>query len=265
MFAHAGWPRFLRWPVFVLVRTAIRHLVMIACEYVLIARISVRPTRIAALTFDDGPNLEQTPKLLAVLRKLDVPATFFLIGVHVAEAPGVVRALADAGMEIGNHSLSHVSLRGKSFAEQAHEIVEGARLISAASGKPVGLFRPPYGDFDDLTVAAATAAGQTMVLWNINPNEWRGVDTVTTVTRVVSAARTPAVILMHDSSPTTVAAIPRIVAAYRRAGFRFVPVSEVPQGHWERYSPQFAPDPTRTSRPRAVHNLPGETTSYERP
>jgi peptidoglycan/xylan/chitin deacetylase (PgdA/CDA1 family) len=249
MFAHTGRPRFLRWPAFVVVRTAIRHLVMIAFEYLLIIRIGGRATRIAALTFDDGPNLEQTPKVLAVLRELDVPATFFLIGAHVAEAPGVVRALADAGMEIGNHALSHVSLRGKSFAEQAHEIVEGARLIAAASGKPVRLFRPPYGDFDDYTVAAVTAAGQAMVLWNINPNDWRGVDTIATVTRVVSAARTPAVILMHDSSPATVAAIPRIVAAYRRAGFRFVPVSEVPQGHWERHSPQFAPDSMRSLKP----------------
>jgi peptidoglycan/xylan/chitin deacetylase (PgdA/CDA1 family) len=240
MFARPAWLRFPRWPVLVTARTAVRRAVMIAFEYLLAVRFARHAGPVVALTFDDGPHAERTPQLLAVLRELDVPATFFLVGVHVEKAPLVVRALADAGMEIGNHSLSHISLRGKPPAQQMQEIMEGARVIAEAAGQPVRLFRPPYGHFDEFTVAAVAAAGQRMVLWNVNPHEWMGTDAVETVTRGVKATRAPVVILMHDASLATVAAIPRIVAAYRRAGFRFAPASEIPEGTWQRYIARFA-------------------------
>lgn len=212
-----------------LVWTTLRRALMIALERLLVMRFNGNAVRLVALTFDDGPHAVQTPKLLEVLCELGVPATFFLIGLHVRENPHVARALADAGMEIGNHGWRHISLRGLPFEEQVREIAHGAREISTAAGQPIRLFRPPFGDFDDRTAAAAAAAGQKLVFWNGNAHEWTGIDPIATVTRVVAAARAPAVILMHDASAATVAAVPRIVAAYRRAGFRFVSVSELLQ------------------------------------
>ena len=211
----------------VFIRWAIRRTVMLAHERFLVFRIARNPTPLVALTFDDGPHPERTPKLLAVLRAINVPATFFLSAERAVEHPGVGRALARAGMEIGNRSLTHVSLAGRSLSEQAHQVVQGARVIAEIAGCAVALFRPPYGDFDERTLEVVAAAGQTMVLWNVDPHEWTGIDWIETVTRVIADAEAPAIVLMHDSSRATIAAVPRIVAAYRRAGFRFVRASEI--------------------------------------
>jgi len=208
-------------------RLVLRRLVVGLLECMLVLR-SVRPRpRLAALTFDDGPRPTLTPALIAALRDCDVPATFFVLGALVQQHPDLVRMLVDAKMEIGSHGMHHISLRGRPAADQAAEIAEGARVIGAASGQRVNLFRAPYGEYDEDTFAALDITGQELVGWNVDPYEWTGIDVVATVARVVSGARTPAVILMHDASASTVAAIPGIVRAYRGAGYRFVTVSEI--------------------------------------
>jgi peptidoglycan/xylan/chitin deacetylase (PgdA/CDA1 family) len=211
------------------VRLVLRRLLLILLEYLLFVRSMRGQPRLAALTFDDGPQPEQTPAVLAALRACNVSATFFLLASHAEQHPDLVRKLADAKMEIGSHAVHHVSLLGKPIDEQIREITEAARIIAAAAGKRVRLFRPPYGEYDEGTLAALAVSKQELVVWNVDPREWTNIDAIETVSRVVAGARAPAIILMHDASRSTVAAIPRIVRAYRRAGYRFVPVSAIPR------------------------------------
>lgn len=183
--------------------------------------------RLAALTFDDGPDPVTTPLLLAALREAGVPATFFVIGVEAQAHADVCRAVTDAGMELGNHTLTHSRLSMLDVATQSHEIVEGARAIAEAGGAAIHLFRPPYGAFDARTLMAAATARQTIVLWNVDSADWSSADDEHVMRNLTDDARSPAIILLHNGLLSTAALIPRIVRAYRDGGFEFVTVSEL--------------------------------------
>jgi peptidoglycan-N-acetylglucosamine deacetylase len=208
-------------------RSAKRRLQRLALERLLALRVARDAVRLAALTFDDGPDPVQTPALLATLRHLDVRATFFLLGCNASAHPSIVQDLAAAGMEIGSHTMTHQPLRGLSLEAQLDEIAAGAAAVASAAGCPVRLFRPPFGDFDATTRDALTATGQTMVLWNVDPKEWSGIGATRLTRRVILGARNPSIIVLHDFAPPTVAALPEIVAAFRWAGYTFVTVSEL--------------------------------------
>ncbi len=185
------------------------------------------PERLAALTFDDGPDPVVTPLILDQLVRLGVPATFFPVGVDARRYPAVCRRLAAAGMELGNHSLTHSRLSVLDAAAQQREIVEGARLIAEASGAPVRWFRPPYGDYDATTLAVCAASRQRMALWNVDSDDWSEAGEEKLVRSVADAARAPAVILLHASLLPTVAALKGIVELFRANGFAFVTLSEL--------------------------------------
>ncbi len=183
--------------------------------------------RLAVLTFDDGPYPVTTPVLLATLKQLKVPAIFFLVGKDALEQPAIAAALGKSGMEIGNHTLTHPQMPTLRFPAQLEEVVDGARALQKATGRQTHYFRPPHGNFDDATLLSARSAAETVVLWDIDPGDWRTVTPDTIVTHVIARARTPAVILFHNGKEATVQALPRIVSGYRRAGFRFVTLSQL--------------------------------------
>jgi peptidoglycan/xylan/chitin deacetylase (PgdA/CDA1 family) len=208
-------------------RIRLERLLSWGLECALIRRARRAGAPFALLTFDDGPDPSRTPELLAVLGDLDVRATFFVIGVNAEAHPGIVRALLEAGMEIGSHGMRHTVLAGRSFADQTQEIERGIEAVARAAGRPVAVFRPPFGSFDRTTLEALGQLGQKMVLWNVDPKDWSGIGVERTVRRVLAAPRSPAIIVMHDHAAPTIRAVPRIVAAYRRAGYRFITVSEL--------------------------------------
>jgi peptidoglycan/xylan/chitin deacetylase (PgdA/CDA1 family) len=184
------------------------------------------PTRrLAALTFDDGPDPVVTPALLAELERLNVPATFFLLGTEAAAHPEIVRALADAGMELGNHTMTHSRLSSLDRAEQRREIASGADAIGRAGGTTVRWFRPPYGAYDDATLAVCAELGQTMLLWNVDSEDWTDGDERRIARTTAHGAQAPAVILLHATLAATVRALADIVAAFHGAGFTFVTAS----------------------------------------
>jgi peptidoglycan/xylan/chitin deacetylase (PgdA/CDA1 family) len=183
--------------------------------------------RLAVLTFDDGPYPIETPGLVDVLASLRVPADFFFIGDDAIRQPAIARRTAQAGFEIGNHTLSHPEMSALPYDAQLHEIEGGAVAIAAATGERVAYFRPPHGNYDADTMQAASDAGQTVALWDVDPGDWRSVTPDQIVDSTKEQARAPAVILLHDGKDATIDALPRIVAAYRQAGFRFVSLSEL--------------------------------------
>jgi peptidoglycan-N-acetylglucosamine deacetylase len=187
---------------------------------------SGRP-RYAVLTFDDGPYAVTTPALLAELNRLRVPADFFFIGRNALEQPAIAARVAAAGMEIGNHTLSHPQMTTLGFAAQLEEVADGATTLRRITGHEIRLFRPPHGNYDAATVQATQAAGQTLVLWDIEPGDWRPVTPDFIVQHVLTHAKSPAVFLLHDGTESTIAALPRIVAAYRAAGYEFVTISDL--------------------------------------
>ncbi|HXW76857.1 MAG TPA: polysaccharide deacetylase family protein [Candidatus Eremiobacteraceae bacterium] len=183
--------------------------------------------RLAVLTFDDGPYPVETPALAQTLVQLHVPATFFLIGVDARRQPAIARRLVSLGMEIGDHTLTHPQLPALSYDQQLAEIALGRSAIAAVTGVTTHLFRPPHGDYTADTLRAAAADGDTVVLWDVDPGDWRTLTPQQVEQLAIGQARAPAVILLHNGKDPTIEALPAIVAAYRRAGFTFVTLAEL--------------------------------------
>jgi len=183
--------------------------------------------RYAVLTFDDGPYPVVTPALLRTLANLGVPADFFFIGRDAVDQPALAARAAAAGIEIGNHTQSHPEMSTLSFPAQQAEVVEGAASIKSVTGSDVAYFRPPHGNFDAQTIDAARAQREIVALWDVDPGDWRQETSAFILQNVMDHARSPAVILLHNGSASTIEALPSIVQAYRRAGFEFVTLSEL--------------------------------------
>jgi cellulose synthase/poly-beta-1,6-N-acetylglucosamine synthase-like glycosyltransferase/peptidoglycan/xylan/chitin deacetylase (PgdA/CDA1 family) len=193
------------------------------------------PDRTVALTFDDGPDPQWTPQLLAILAREHVPATFFVVGTRAASSPGVVQDEIAGGHEVGNHTWSHADLSSVPAWRRNLEL-SLAQLGLAGSGHITSaLLRPPYSSSpaaltarDLQALRAETAAGYVVVLSDRDTEDWQrpGVD------RIVAGGAPPndhgAIVLMHDGGGNraqTVAALPGVIRAYRDAGFAFTTVS----------------------------------------
>jgi peptidoglycan/xylan/chitin deacetylase (PgdA/CDA1 family) len=185
--------------------------------------------KLAALTFDDGPYPVTTPLLLQVLHDADVRATFFLIGRDAEQYPGLTRAIAQGGHEIADHTLTHPDLDRLPDAAVAGELRDGAASLERLAPDPAErrLFRPPHGRYTVATVRVAQAAGFDTILWSDDPGDWRAVPVTALRDHLLSRATAPEIVLLHNGRPATVAALPEVIAAYRRAGFRFVTVGEL--------------------------------------
>lgn len=184
---------------------------------------------LVALTFDDGPSPTVTPRLVRLLGRLEVPATFFMVGTRVAAHPGLARQVSDAGFAIGNHTWEHADLTSQSRAEIRRALRDTRHALAEAGAPAPTLTRPPYGAIDDRVRRVLAAAGYTPVLWTIDSRDWSGGTPRQIARRVTTQVRPHRtnVVLQHDGvthSPATLRALPREVAALRRRGFCFAPL-----------------------------------------
>ena len=131
------------------------------------------PDKRVALTFDDGPSLAMTPEYLAVLRSKGVHATFFLIGLQAEHKPGLAAMIAGNGNEIGNHTYSHLNLEQSSLPDDINDILRGQDVIEQQTNRQLSLLRPPGGELSVPVIHEIQKLGYTIVLWNIDPQDWR--------------------------------------------------------------------------------------------
>ncbi|RYG37924.1 polysaccharide deacetylase family protein [bacterium] len=180
-----------------------------------------------ALTFDDGPHPGKTERLLAVLRRLQVPATFFVIGKMVERAPALTRRIVRMGNQLGNHSYSHVTL-----TDEPEPWVEGEyracnETVFRATGVRMAFCRPPGGDYDRDVIRAGVRQGLTTALWSDDPADFDRPAPDDLVRRTVGKFSPGGIILLHDGIEETVQALPQIVAAARAKGYRFVTLRQL--------------------------------------
>ncbi|MER7575561.1 polysaccharide deacetylase family protein [Streptomyces sp. NPDC126514] len=169
-----------------------------------------------ALTFDDGPS-GSTPALLSALTQNGLRATMFNQGQYAAANPAQVRAQVNAGMWVANHSYTHPHLTQLSQAQIDSELSRTQQAIANAGGGTPVLFRPPYGETNATVKAVAAKYGLTEVIWDVDSQDWNGAGT----DAIVAAAgrlTNGQVMLMHDWSANTLAAIPRIAQGLAARG-----------------------------------------------
>jgi peptidoglycan-N-acetylglucosamine deacetylase len=192
-------------------------------------------SRKLALTYDDGPNDPCTPRLIEVLARHNVKATFFVLGRFVQQKPEIVRALASARHEIGNHSWDHPRLIFASNGELRRQVEQTQSAIFDACGVTPTLFRPPYGGRRPGTLSAVRALGLEPVLWNVTCYDWKPTPPEKVVAHAQRQIRGGDVILLHDGDQRamgaersrTVEATDRLVARYQAQGFEFVTIPEM--------------------------------------
>ena len=176
---------------------------------------------VVALTFDDGPDPVQTPRILALLDKYQVKATFCLVGVQVQRHPGIVREIVAAGHTLCNHTWDHSLTIGKDKPAEIKADLDrtNAAIQAAAPGAPIPFFRAPGGNFTDRLVSVAGAGDMTSIYWEVDPRDWDHPEKETEaqhITRVVNSVREQvkpgAIVLSHDfNQPATITAYEKLL------------------------------------------------------
>ena len=198
-----------------------------ACFSLAICLILAVPAQAAAvaLTFDDGPG-PLTAELLEILREEDVPATFFLCGYRLEQFPEAAALLAETNHELGVHGYSHTAMSKLSGEALWEELDKTRALILETTGREPALLRPPGGLCSPAVRTAAEEQGWPVVLWSVDPEDWRpGVSGRTVERRVTEQAADGAVILLHDLNRRTLDALPGMIRTLKERGFEFVTVS----------------------------------------
>jgi len=177
------------------------------------------------LTFDDGPHPKNTQRVLAALKKECVKATFFAVGTMVQYYPETLQAVADDGHTIGTHSWSHPNIGRMSRAKAANQIERGFRSINAAVDKQIApFFRFPGLNDSKIMKAYATKRGYAIFSTDVSSDDWRGIGANTIIQRTMSRLKQKqgGIILFHDTKIATAAAIPGLLLALKKGGYKIV-------------------------------------------
>jgi len=180
-----------------------------------------------ALTFDDGPHPDFTPRIVEILKAAQIPATFFMIG-HMAETyPQMVRLVSSAGFEIANHTYSHVTLTKITNKQAETEYRACTDMLSRLTGKPVRYCRPPGGDFDLNVLEAAYSQGLKTVLWTDDPGDYDNPGDQVLLETESSKLSSGGIILLHDGSKDTLDTLAKFIELCKKRGYRFVTLDEL--------------------------------------
>lgn len=177
-----------------------------------------------ALTFDDGPG-EYTERLLGILDKYGVKATFFMIGEQVEYYRSAVLHEYEMGMEQGNHSWDHKTLTHLSAEDIRKELSSTNSAIRAVTGEDPTVFRPPGGGYNSEVLA--NSLGMPAILWSIDTLDWSTLDADRTYNTVMNEVRDGSIILMHEIYKASVDAAERLIPALLDRGYKLVTVSEL--------------------------------------
>jgi peptidoglycan/xylan/chitin deacetylase (PgdA/CDA1 family) len=189
---------------------------------------AVGTEKLVALTFDDGPWPETTPAILEMLRRYDVRATFFWVGLHLQQYPDIARQIVAEGHAVGNHTMNH--RLAIADPQTASKEVDGmADLIYEITGAKTELFRPPGGLLNTGYTDYARQQDYAVTMWNVDAQDYYG-STPIVIDNVLRDVQPGSIVLLHDGGgdrSATVRALPQIIMALRRQGYRFVTLPEL--------------------------------------
>ena len=186
-----------------------------------------RDQKVVSLSFDAAWGNEDTQTLIDILGKYNIKVTFFVVGEWVDKYPESVKALADAGHEIMNHSNNHAHFNSLSAEEIAADINACNGKIEAVTGVRPTLFRPPYGEYDDHVISAVRGMGMEPIQWDVDSLDWKELPADEITQRVTSKVQPGSIVLFHNAALHTPEALPGIIEALLQDGYSFVPISQI--------------------------------------
>ena len=182
-----------------------------------------------ALSFDAAWGNEDTQRILEILAKHNIHVTFFATGGWVESYPDDVKAILDAGHDLGNHSENHKNMSQLSNDEKEQEIMKVHDKVKNLTGYEMFLFRPPYGDYDNDVIKTATKCGYYPIQWNVDSLDWKdyGVDSIISTVCTNKHLGNGSIILCHNGAKYTADALDTLITNIKGQGYEIVPVSEL--------------------------------------
>ena len=186
-----------------------------------------REDKHVSLTFDCAWGVEHTDAILDALGEANVSATFFCVQFWAEEHPDYLKKISEAGHEVGTHSATRPKMSTLSEEGIRAELTTSARAITEVTGRPVTLFRPPFGDYNNAVIQTSLSLGLMPVQWDVDSLDWQDLSAGEITERVVKQARSGSIILCHNNGLNTAEAVPVIIDTLRARGYTFVPVGEL--------------------------------------
>ena len=182
-----------------------------------------------ALSFDAAWGNEDTRQILDILKKHDVHVTFFMTGGWVEKYPDDVKAIHDAGHDLGNHSENHKNMSQLSDDEKTQELMKVHEKVKELTGVDMNLFRPPYGDYDDAVILNAKENGYYTIQWDVDSLDWKdyGADAIIDTVCNHKHLGNGSIILCHNGAKYTKEALEAMIVGLKEKGYEIVPVSEL--------------------------------------
>lgn len=180
-----------------------------------------------AISFDCAWGADYTRAILEHLAAANVRATFFCVQFWAETYPDVLKEIADAGHEVGTHSATHSYMSRLSEQQIRDELTSSCAAIETVTGKKVDLFRPPYGDYDDLLIDTSLDMGILPIQWDVDSLDWKDLSAQEIVSRIAEHTKSGSVILCHNNGLHTAEALPAVIDSLRAKGFTFVPIGEL--------------------------------------
>lgn len=186
-----------------------------------------REDKVVALSFDASWGAEHTEDILATLKEYNVKTTFFLVNLWIDEYPDMVKAIDEAGHEIGLHSATHPHFTELSEEQMIRELTENQDAVKNLTGKKATVFRPPFGDYNDQVIATVSGMNLTAVQWSVDSLDWKGLSAAEITQRITEGVTPGAIVLLHNNGDHTAEALKTILPTLLEDGYKIVPVSEI--------------------------------------
>lgn len=182
-----------------------------------------------ALSFDAAWGNEDTHTLLDILSSYNVHVTFFMTGGWIESYPDDVKAIKEAGHDLGNHSENHKNMSQLSKSENTDEIMKPHNKVKELTGYDMFLFRPPYGDYDNEVISTTLSLNYYPIQWSVDSLDWKdyGADNIVSTVLNHKDLTNGAIILMHNGAKYTKDALPRVIDGLIDKGYSIVPISEL--------------------------------------
>lgn len=184
---------------------------------------------VVGLSFDAAWGNEDTEQILSILKKHNVHVTFFMTGGWIEAYPEDVKAIYEAGHDIGNHGENHKNMSQLSNEEKKEELMKAHEKVQTLTGFEMNLFRPPYGDYDNDVIRVATECGYSTCQWSVDSLDWKnyGLDPLIKTVCEHKNLDKGAIILMHNGADYTAQALDTIITNLKGQGYEIVPLSEL--------------------------------------
>ena len=180
-----------------------------------------------AISFDCAWGADYTQTLLNVMRAENVKCTFFTVRFWAEKYADYVKKISDEGHEIGSHSSTHPHMAGLSAAAIEKEIKDSAAAVEKITGKKVELFRPPFGEYNDLVIETCEKLGLFPIQWSVDSLDWKNLSAKEIESRVVNGVKNGSIVLFHNQGLHTAEALPNVIKSLKNKGYEFVPIGEL--------------------------------------